>query len=196
MPGTMSHGREMTRTKDPTDIAVGHTPSSVAIAPGGHTAWVTNQDGPFPNPGIAGSVSTIDVATRTKNPTDITGFSHPSSVDITPDGVTAFVTNFGDDSVSAIDVATRTKDPTDIDVNTHPIGLKITPDGRQVYVANFDSSPPSVSTIDVATRQSDPTDISVPSGNPTEIAFTPSCPAPPPPPTPPTPVVVTPRFTG
>ncbi|HMF04030.1 MAG TPA: hypothetical protein VKH17_04390 [Acidimicrobiia bacterium] len=43
-------------------------------------------------------------ATRTKNTTDITGgFSHPSNVAITPDGVTAFVTNFGEDFVSAID---------------------------------------------------------------------------------------------
>src|SRR6266511_3286803 len=195
--GTVSTIDVATRTKDPTDIPVGHTPSSVAITRDGTTAWVTNQDGPFPNPGIAGSVSTIDVATRTKDPTDITGFSHPSSVAITPDQSTAFVTNFGDDSVSAIDVATRTKDPTDIDVNTHPIGLAITPNGGNVYVANFDSNPPSVSTIDVTTRQSDPTDIPVPAGNPVEIAFTPPCPpGPPPAPTPATPLAATPRFTG
>ena len=45
------------------------------------TAYVTN-------PG-SGSVSTIDVATRTKNPTDITVGNHPPGVAITPDGKTA-----------------------------------------------------------------------------------------------------------
>jgi hyaluronoglucosaminidase len=51
-----------TRTKDPSDIAVGALPAEVVITPDGKTAFVTNQ---------SGTVSTIDVKTRTKDATDI-----------------------------------------------------------------------------------------------------------------------------
>ena len=49
------------------------------------TAFVTNA--------ASGTVSTIDVKTRTKNPTDITVGAGPLGVAVTPDGKTAFVTN-------------------------------------------------------------------------------------------------------
>jgi DNA-binding beta-propeller fold protein YncE len=61
-----------TRTKHPTDITVGANPKGVAVTPDSKTAFVTNanygneQEGP-----IGDSVSTIDVKTRTKHPTDI-----------------------------------------------------------------------------------------------------------------------------
>src|SRR5215510_11652665 len=103
------------------------------------TAFVAN--------GLNGSVSTIDVKTRTKNPTDITVGSQPFGVAVTPDGKTAFVTNSGGGTVSTIDVTSRTKDPTDIPVGTFPAGVAVTPDGRTAFVANFGS--PTVSTIDV-----------------------------------------------
>jgi YVTN family beta-propeller protein len=89
------------------------------------TAFVTNSGG--------GTVSTIDVKTRTKNPTDITVGAVPTGVAITPDDKTAFVTNAGNgvgpggDSVSTIDVKTRTKDPTDIPVGSLPVAVAITP---------------------------------------------------------------------
>ena len=57
----------------------------MAVTPDGKTAFVAN-DG-------SGTVSTIDVKTRTKNPTDITVGTDPSGVAVTPDGKTAFVTN-------------------------------------------------------------------------------------------------------
>jgi YVTN family beta-propeller protein len=78
-------------------------------------------------------VSTIDVKTRTKDPTDIAVGSHPVRVAVTPDGKTAFVTNAGNgvspggDSVSTIDVKTRAKDPTDITVGSLPVAVAITP---------------------------------------------------------------------
>jgi YVTN family beta-propeller protein len=88
----------------------------------------------------SGTVSTIDVKTRTKNPTDITVGESPGGVAVTPDGKTAFVvrgnlgaTAFGGagtpsgDSVSTIDVKTRTKNPTDITVGLGPGGVAVTP---------------------------------------------------------------------
>ena len=47
-----------------------HEPHNVAITPDGKTAFVTNT--------VSGTVSTIDVKTRTKNPTDITGRYAPA----------------------------------------------------------------------------------------------------------------------
>jgi YVTN family beta-propeller protein len=83
------------------------------------TAFVTNRE--------SDTVSTIDVKSRAKNPTDIPVGTIPYGVAVTPDGKTAFVANNGSDSVSTIDVKTRTKDPTDITVGSNPFGLAFTP---------------------------------------------------------------------
>jgi hypothetical protein len=63
-------------------------PSGASAAARGRcrpTAFVTNS--------MDGTVSTIDVKTRTKNPTDITDGPWPVDVALTPDGKTALVTN-------------------------------------------------------------------------------------------------------
>jgi YVTN family beta-propeller protein len=73
------------------------------------------------------TVSTIDVKTRTKHPTDITVGELPIGVAFTPDGKTAFVANAFSDTVSTIDVKTRTKHPTDIPAGTGPIEVAFTP---------------------------------------------------------------------
>jgi YVTN family beta-propeller protein len=99
----------------------------VAVTPNGKTAFVTNNG--------SGTVSTIDVKTRTKHPTDIPVGANPKGVAVTSDGKTAFVTNsnFGNeqvvtgDSVSTIDVKTRTKHPTDITVGLQPLRVAVTP---------------------------------------------------------------------
>jgi YVTN family beta-propeller protein len=96
--------------------------TGLAVTPDGKTALVAN--------GGSGTVSTIDVKTRTKNPTDITVGTMPGAVAFTADGKTAFVTNSAGDSVSTIDVKTRTKNPTDITVGPRPGGVAITPDGQ------------------------------------------------------------------
>jgi YVTN family beta-propeller protein len=82
------------------------------------TAFVTNG---------SGTVSTIDVKARTKDPTDITVGALPVVVAVTPDGKTAFVTNNVSDSVSTIDVKTRTKHTDDIPVGTQPESVAVTP---------------------------------------------------------------------
>jgi YVTN family beta-propeller protein len=48
----------------------------VAVTPDDKTAFVTNN--------VSGTVSTIDVKTRTKNPTDIPVGSLPTAVAVTP----------------------------------------------------------------------------------------------------------------
>jgi YVTN family beta-propeller protein len=75
-----------------------------------------------------GTVSTIDVYTRTKHPTDIPVGPLPAGQAVTPDGKTLFVPNFGSgNSVSTIDVKTRTKHPTDITGFGAPFGVVFTP---------------------------------------------------------------------
>jgi YVTN family beta-propeller protein len=98
---------------------VGVVPDGVSAVPArkecSATAFVTN------------SVSTIDVKTRRKNPTDITVGDGPYGVAVTPDGKTAFITHVFSGTVSTIDVKTRTKHPTDITVGSLPIVVAVTP---------------------------------------------------------------------
>jgi DNA-binding beta-propeller fold protein YncE len=120
-----------TRTKDPTDIPVGPYTNRVAVTPDGKTAFVTNF-GPFtslnvPTPGSIGTVSTIDVKTRTKEPTDIAVGSGAVGVAVTPDGKTAFVAQLDSGTVATIDVKARTKNPTDITVGSRAQGVAVTP---------------------------------------------------------------------
>jgi YVTN family beta-propeller protein len=82
------------------------------------TAFVAN---------YSGTVSTIDVKTRTKDPTDIPVGRFPTGVGFTPDGKAAFVANRDSGTVSTIDVKTRTKDPTDITVGPAPFEVAVTP---------------------------------------------------------------------
>jgi YVTN family beta-propeller protein len=89
------------------------------MTPDGKTAFIVN--------GFSGTVSTMDVKTRTKNPTDITVGSGARGVAVTPDGKTAFVANLGSDTVSTIDVKTRTKHPADIPVGAAPLGVAVAP---------------------------------------------------------------------
>jgi YVTN family beta-propeller protein len=51
-------------------------PSASAVTPDGKTFFVPNNG--------SGTVSTIDVKTKTKNPTDITAFDMPWQVAFTP----------------------------------------------------------------------------------------------------------------
>jgi len=145
---------------------VGVVPDGVSAVAGRSrcraTAFVTNLDG--------GTVSTIDVKTRTKHPTDIAVGGGPVGVAVTPDGKPAYVANQSSGTVSTIDVKTRTKHPTDITVGELPIGVAFTPDGKTAFVANAFSD--TVSTIDVKTRTKHPTDIPAGTG-PIEVAFTP-----------------------
>ena len=91
------------------------------------TAFVTNADLRKEFSSSGDSVSTIDVKTRTKNPTAIAVGAQPTGLAVTPDGKTVFVANFGSGTVSTIDVETGTKDPADIPVGSNPVGVAVTP---------------------------------------------------------------------
>ena len=142
----------------------------MAVTAHGKTAFVTNNG--------SGTVSTIDVKTRTKHPADIAVGANPKGVAITPDGKTAYVTNAdpgsahapSGDSVSTIDVETRTKNPYDIPVSAYVTDVAVTPDGKTAFVTNQRDG--TVSTIDVKTRTKNPTDIAV-EQQPSAVAVTP-----------------------
>ena len=86
---------------------------------------------------------------------------------ITPDGKTAYVTNFGSDTVTPISTATNTPGPA-IPAGALPDGIVITPDGKTAYVANGDGT---VTPISTATNTPGP---AIPAGAAaTAIAITP-----------------------
>jgi YVTN family beta-propeller protein/VCBS repeat-containing protein len=72
----------------------------------------------------------------------------PVGVAVSPDGATAYVTNFGDDEVSVIDTATNTVIDT-ITVGDGPVHVAVSPNGDTVYVTNFTAG--TVSVIDTDT---------------------------------------------
>src|SRR5512132_441821 len=84
-------------------VVLGLAGALVGVVPGGvsavparvrcrPTAFVTHR---ISSTKDSGSVSTVDVKTRTKHPTDIGVGSNANLVAITPDGKTAFVVNNG-----------------------------------------------------------------------------------------------------
>ena len=79
----------------------------------------------------------IATATNTAGP-PITVGGGPQAIAITPDGKTAYVTNFDSDTVTPIATATNTAGPP-ITVGHGPDAIAITPDGKTAYVANGNS---------------------------------------------------------
>ncbi|WP_326608936.1 Ig-like domain repeat protein [Streptomyces scopuliridis] len=75
--------------------------------------------------------------------------SFPTAVAITPNGLTAYVTNEGDNTVSVISTATNTVTAT-IPVGSVPFWVAITPNGLTAYVTN--SGDNTVSVISTATN--------------------------------------------
>jgi YVTN family beta-propeller protein len=122
-------------------ITVDNNPEEIAITPDGMRAYVTC--GSF---GTSSSVPVIDTATNTVITTIPMPFgSFARGIAITPNGKTAYVSNFAANMVSRIDTATNTVTGT-IPVGNNPVGVAISPDGTRAYVANDNSS--SVSVID------------------------------------------------
>jgi YVTN family beta-propeller protein len=72
-------------------------------------------------------VSTIDLATRTKNPDEIITDQHPNSMALSPDGTYVYSANFDGGDVSTIDVATRSAGDQDVSVATAPAAIAFTP---------------------------------------------------------------------
>ncbi len=94
--------------------------------------------------------------------------SNPVSIEVTPDGSHAYVTNIGSDSVSVINTLTQETEGAPIGVGSDPWDIAITPNGEKAYVANAHSN--TVSVIDENAENTAP--IAVGSG-PFGVAVTP-----------------------
>ncbi|MGH3222221.1 MAG: hypothetical protein ACRDPY_26600 [Streptosporangiaceae bacterium] len=117
--------------------------------------------------GTGDTVTPIDLATGTPGH-PITVGNYPEGIAITPDGKTAYVTDFNQGSVTPIHLATGAPGPP-ITVGKEPEGIAITPDGNTAYVTN--ASDGTVTPINLATGGPGPP-ITVGNG-PLAIAITP-----------------------
>ena len=118
-----------TTTNSNTTIALGGTPTAVAVSPDGKRAYVT-----VPATSTVAVVDTIN-SQIIKN---VTVGANPAGLAVSADGRRVYVTNSGSNTVSVIDT-----DPTSATVNTEirritvgsdPTGIAVTPDGRRLFV--------------------------------------------------------------
>ena len=114
-----------------------------------------------------GLVTAIDLDTESVL-TTIEVATTPTGISITPNGLFAYVSDFGSNDISVIATSDNTVTNT-ITVGTNPFGVAITPNGLYVYVANNGSA--NVSVINTLTNTVGTT-ISVDTG-PMGIAITP-----------------------
>jgi YVTN family beta-propeller protein len=132
----------------------GTDPVAVAISPNGSVAYVVNQSG-------SDSVSEISTATDSTIGSPIPVGSTPDNIALSPDGATAYVTDYGSDSVTAFSTTDPTAAATVIPVGHQPDDVAITPNGATGYVTSigsdtvtaFSTADPtaSISSIDVGT---------------------------------------------
>ena len=106
------------------------------------SVWVTN------NTDNDNTVSRINTATNAVTSTNGVGLT-PYGVAVSPDGLSAWVANFGGNTVSRINTATNTVTST-IGVGINPQDIAVSPDGLSVWVANFRGN--TVSRINTATN--------------------------------------------
>jgi YVTN family beta-propeller protein len=139
-------------------MGIGANPTEVAVDPGTHTAYVTNQ--------TDNSVSVIEAATPTVTATIPVGLN-PIGVAVDPGTHTAYVTNYYGGTVSVIDEASNTVTAT-IPAGSLPGAVAVDPGTHTVYVANGGGT---VSVIDEATKTVTAT-IPV-GGNPEAVAVDP-----------------------
>ena len=126
--------------------------SNLAVSPDGRTVYVLS----FVTTGLvtgAGSVTPIDVKTRTAGPPIPVGWQ-PAAIVVTPDGRTVYVGNTG--SVTPIDARTRTAGAPIPVIGAEDIAL--TPDGATAYVTgtlsdSTGSTSGRVTPIDTATNK-------------------------------------------
>ena len=119
-------------------------PLGIAIAPDGHTAYVTNSLGSTVTPlNLTVSPVTFEAPVKVG--------AAPAAIAIAPDGRTAYVTNFNDNTVTPIRLTTSPPTPlAPITVGAGPWSLALSPDGSILVVSDSESS--SVSVVTVATR--------------------------------------------
>lgn len=100
------------------DISGFEHPSDVVVTADGATVFVANFGNDY--------LSTIDVASLTKDAADLPAGDHPAALGLTPDGSTLYAANLDSADVTQVDVATRDA-ITDLQVGGGPAGVAFTP---------------------------------------------------------------------
>lgn len=143
-------------------IAVGQTPSFVAVAPDGRHAYVANGD--------AQVITMVDTAANRVTATIPIAAGPPQFLTFAPDGRMLYVTIFNDQktkhAIDVLDTASNTEIAM-IPQPAHPFDPAISPDGTLLYVPNHDVASMSVIATDTNTVIGQ---INVPP-NPHSIAF-------------------------
>ncbi|MFI5332679.1 MAG: beta-propeller fold lactonase family protein [Candidatus Babeliales bacterium] len=113
-----------------------NNPTQIAVTPNGKTAYVINTT----HLTLVSTISVINVATNavTQKVTDLSPHTFQDSQDIaiTPDGTTAYVTNFGNNSVSVINLTSNSVTQTVTGTFNGPTGIAINSAGTFAYVTN------------------------------------------------------------
>ena len=176
-------------------IPVGRAPAAIAIIPttagnSGKYVYTANYITGLTD----GTISVITTSNNTSIVDAMGGLSGPFSIAITPNGLTALVTNFGSNNfspfgttLSVISLASPTA-PTITDTITlgiQPSGLAITPSGEWAYASNYNTQymdnvhftgltagTGSVNAINLSTLEVSPVNIVV-GQSPANIAITP-----------------------
>jgi DNA-binding beta-propeller fold protein YncE len=127
-------------------ITVGLAPAALAITPNGEFVYSANYTAGTANSGTLSKISTTtNLVVATIGPFSPNGFSGPFGMVIAPNGLTAYVSNFGSNNffpfgttVSVVDLVGGVISAT-IDVGIQPSGIAITPDGTKVLVSNYNT---------------------------------------------------------
>jgi YVTN family beta-propeller protein len=126
------------------ELPTGANPIAVAASPTRNEVYVVNS-------GPANADGWLSVIDAQKNAVigSIALHRQPVSIDVAPDGLTAYIANQGSNSVSVIDLAAR-REVARIGAGEQPVVARLSPDGKTLVVANRGGN--SVSLIDPATR--------------------------------------------
>ena len=144
------HVIDMVTMTETGSFMLGLSPMAAAFTPDGRRAYIVNG-------GSAASISVVDVTTDSVigSPIDLPDFSNPRYIEITPDGLMAYVTS--DLGVFPVNLATSTAGSV---MSTGPLnGIAILPDGHTAFVAERNAD--QVRVIDLGTGIVDPTPIPV-----------------------------------
>jgi DNA-binding beta-propeller fold protein YncE len=124
------------------------TPTDVAVSADGRSLYVTNLGASPQGSNVVWQLSVQDDGTLSyKDPLAVKTGDGASSVALSPDGKSAYVTNSGGGTVSefSVDPADGTLSPkNDTGAGSAPTQIALSPDGSSAYVANG-GAPPSTS---------------------------------------------------
>ncbi len=126
------------------ELAVGVNPTAVVASPTRDEVYVLNT-GDGKSAGSLAVLDTVKNAVAALIPLD----RQPVSLDVAPDGATAYIANAGSNTVSVIDLVHR-QETARIGAGEQPSAARIASDGKTIVVANRGGN--SVSVIDATSK--------------------------------------------